>query len=93
MPNAIKYNVSAETLALKKGNFYIGTGDVSKGPTSSTGFYNGINPPSGGYTIYLNKASGLNIMKMVLIKKNTSTLNLKPQVFIKHFFNAKCNKI
>ncbi len=58
MPNAIKYNTSAETLALKKGNFYIGTGDVSKGPTSSTGYYNGITPPSGGYTIYLNKASG-----------------------------------
>ena len=58
MPNAIKYNVSAETLAMKKGNFWIGTGDVGKGPTSSTGFYNGITPPSGGYTIYLNKASG-----------------------------------
>ena len=58
MPNSIKYNVSAETLALKKGNFYIGTGDVSKGPTSSTGYYNGITPPSGGYTIYLNKVSG-----------------------------------
>jgi hypothetical protein len=42
MPNAIKYNTSAETLALKKGNFYIGTGDVGKGPTSSTGFYNGL---------------------------------------------------
>jgi len=58
MPNSIKYNTSAETLALKKGNFYIGTGDVSKGPTSSTGFYNGITPPSGGYTIYLNKETG-----------------------------------
>jgi len=58
MPNAIKYNTSAETLALKKGNFYIGTGDVGKGPTSSTGYYNGITPPSGGYTIYLNKATG-----------------------------------
>ena len=58
MPNAIKYNVSAETLALKKGNFWIGTGDVGKGPTSSTGFYNGITPPTGGYAIYLNKASG-----------------------------------
>jgi len=58
MPNAIKYNTNAETLALKKGNFWIGTGDVGKGPTSSTGFYNGITPPSGGYTIYLNKASG-----------------------------------
>jgi hypothetical protein len=44
-------------LALKKGNFYIGTGDVGKGPTSSTGFYHGVTPPSGGFTIYLNKAS------------------------------------
>lgn len=58
MPNAVKYNVSAETLALKKGNFWIGTGDVGKGPTSSTGFYNGISPSSGGFTIYLNKESG-----------------------------------
>ena len=58
MPNPIKYNTSAETLALKKGNFWIGTGDVGKGPTSSTGFYNGISPSSGGFTIYLNKASG-----------------------------------
>jgi hypothetical protein len=58
MPNPIKYTTGSETLALKKGNFYIGTGDVSKGPTSSTGYYNGITPPSGGYTIYLNKVSG-----------------------------------
>ena len=57
MPNAIKYSVSAQTLALKKGNFWIGTGDVGKGPTSTTDYWNGITPPSGGYTIYLNKAS------------------------------------
>lgn len=55
MPNSIKYNTSAESLALKKGDFWIGTGDVSKGPTSSTGFFNGITPPAGGYTVYLNK--------------------------------------
>jgi hypothetical protein len=58
MPNPIKYNTSTETLSLKKGNFWIGTGDVGKGPTSTTGFYNGITPPSGGYTIYVNKATG-----------------------------------
>ena len=58
MPNPIKYTTGSETLALKKGNFYIGTGDVGKGPTSSTGYYNGITPPSGGYTIYLNKETG-----------------------------------
>jgi hypothetical protein len=58
MPNPIKYSTGTETLALKKGNFYIGTGAVGKGPTSETGYYNGITPPSGGYTIYLNKESG-----------------------------------
>ncbi len=57
MPNSIKYSTSAQTLALKKGNFWIGTGDVGKGPSSSTDYWNGITPPSGGYTIYLNKAS------------------------------------
>jgi len=57
MPNAIKYSVSSQTLALKKGNFYIGTGDVSKAPTETTDYWNGISPPSGGYTIYLNKAT------------------------------------
>ena len=57
MPNSIKYSTSAQTLALKKGNYWIGTGDVGKGPTSTTDYYNGISP-SGGYTIYLNKASG-----------------------------------
>jgi hypothetical protein len=58
MPNSFKYNLSAESNSLKKGNFYIGIGDVDKGPTSSTGFWNGINPPSGGYSVYVNKASG-----------------------------------
>jgi hypothetical protein len=58
MPNVIKYNISTETRALKKGNFWIGTGDVDKGPTGTTGYWNGITPPAGGYTIYLNKASG-----------------------------------
>jgi hypothetical protein len=42
---------------LKKGNFWIGTGDVGKGPSSSTGFYNGLTPTSGGYVIYSYNAS------------------------------------
>ena len=58
MPNSIKYSTDAQTLALKKGNFYIGVGDVDKGPTSTTGYWNGITPPAGGYTIYLNKSTG-----------------------------------
>jgi hypothetical protein len=55
MPNPIKYTAGTETLALKKGNFYIGTGDVGKGPSDTTGYYQGPSPTSGGYVIYLNK--------------------------------------
>lgn len=57
MSNVIKYSASAQTLALKKGNFWLGTGDVGKGPTDTSGYWNGISPPGGGYTVYLNKAS------------------------------------
>jgi hypothetical protein len=53
MPNPIKYSTGSETLSLKKGNFYIGTGDVGKGPSDVTGYYQGVDVPSSGYTIYL----------------------------------------
>lgn len=57
MPNTIKYSTTGDTFSLKKGNWYIGVGDVGKGSTSSTSHWNGITPSSGGYTIYENKAS------------------------------------
>ena len=57
MPNSIKYSTSNQTNALGIGNMHIGTGDVQKGPTESTEFFNGINSPSGGYTIYIHKAT------------------------------------
>ena len=78
MPNPIKYNTSSESLALKKGNFWIGTGDVGKGPTSSTGFYNGITPPSGGYTIYLNKGSGGPSIRVA--NNNTELITITNQI-------------
>ena len=57
MPNVIKYSLSAQSKALKRGNFFIGTGDDPKGTTVNSEYWNGITPPNGGYTIYLNKAS------------------------------------
>ena len=57
MPNPVYYSdETAAAKSLKIGNFYCGTNDVDKGPTSTTSFFSGINPPSGGYTIYLNKS-------------------------------------
>jgi hypothetical protein len=57
MPNTIKYSTTGDTLSLRKGNWYIGVGDTTKGPTSTTGHWNGITPSAGGYTIYENKVS------------------------------------
>ena len=58
MPNVIKYDTGTVTNALGVGDMHLGVGDHNKGPTSSTGFYNGINPPIGGYTVYVHKQSG-----------------------------------
>lgn len=55
--NPVKYTTGNEPNALKKGNWRICTGDVDKGPTNTSGFWNSITPPQNGWTIYLNKAS------------------------------------
>jgi hypothetical protein len=58
MPNPVKYSTVTPSGSLRKGNMAIGVNpNVALGPTSVTGFYAGITPPSGGYTIYQNKAS------------------------------------
>ena len=56
MSNSIKYDTSYLPQTLRKGNYSIGVGDAPKGPTSTTGFYSCIVPPSGGYSVYLYKA-------------------------------------
>ena len=55
MPNKIKYNkTGSEANSIFKGNWAIDTtpNNIGDGPSSVTGFYNGANIPSGGYTIY-----------------------------------------
>ena len=52
MPNPIKYSTTGDTLSIKMGNFYFGTGDVGKGPTLSTSYFNGVSPASNSYTVY-----------------------------------------
>jgi hypothetical protein len=49
---------SSEKLSLSKGNLTIGVkGTTEYGPTSDSGFYNGVVIPNGGYAIYVEKAS------------------------------------
>lgn len=59
MPNTIKYSTTGDTQSIRKGNFYLGVGDVGKGPSEITKHYQGISPPSNGYTIYVNTSGNL----------------------------------
>ena len=54
MPNTIKYSETPESNSLNVRNWWIGAGDVGKGPTNLTGFWNGVEPPAGGWTRPLN---------------------------------------
>jgi len=58
MPNHIKYG-SSTLPSVTKGTQNFGvSGQGDYGPSSTTGFYNGITPPGGGYTIYVNRVTG-----------------------------------
>lgn len=78
MPNPIKYSTGSESRALKKGNFFIGTNDIEKGPTLTTGYWSGITPPSGGYTVYAQKAS--NGPSIVCPANDTQLINLATKI-------------
>jgi hypothetical protein len=58
MPNAIKFSASQVSNAIKKGNFAVANRrDIGYGDTNTSGFWNGIDPPPGGYVVYFNKAT------------------------------------
>jgi hypothetical protein len=71
MANKIKYSLTTENYSLKKNNVLIGINDVEYGPTDNgviipdidvtstrTFWWNGVTPPSSGYTIYSVKTDG-----------------------------------
>jgi hypothetical protein len=56
-PNKIKYTTTKVDNTIKAKNFALGiNAGIDYGPTSTTGFWNGITPTVSGYTIYINKA-------------------------------------
>jgi hypothetical protein len=55
-PNKIKYSTSFHSNTIKVKDWVLGINEGAEyGPTSVTGFWNSIIPPSGGYTMYGNK--------------------------------------
>ena len=58
MPNHIKHGTSTLASVIKGDQNFGISGQGDYGPTSSSGFYQGITPPSLGYTIYVDRVSG-----------------------------------
>jgi len=52
MANRIKYNVGTDANSLNIGNWSVGLQGTGMGPTSTTGFENGVQIPTGGYAVY-----------------------------------------
>jgi hypothetical protein len=58
MINLFKSGTTLSSGTIGRNNFIIGIDEhIGYGPTASTGFWAGITPPSGGYSIYTNKAA------------------------------------
>ena len=58
MVNLFKSGTTVSNGTITRNNFVIAVNDtIGYGPTSSTGFWAGITPPTNGYTIYTNKST------------------------------------
>lgn len=89
MPNSIKYTTSTEGLALKKGNFAIGTGDVGKGPSETTGYYNGVEPQVGGWVVYLNRPGAPGNLEYRSLSNSAQLINYTNQISGQNFTTAE----
>ena len=91
MAISVNYNLTALPLALKKGNFYLGVGDVGKGPTIGTSYYHGITPVAGGYTLYVGQ-NGTNQPKIYTASSDAQLITLTNTLFSQNFTTiAQCN--
>jgi len=91
MAISVNYNLTTLPLALKKGNFYLGVGDVGKGPTSGTSYYHGITPVLGGYTLYVTR-SGTNQPKIYTASTDSQLILLTNTLFGQTFtVISQCN--
>lgn len=52
MPIPIKYTTTNVSNSVRLGNIALGVNAVNYGPSSTTGFTNGVSPANGGYVIY-----------------------------------------
>jgi hypothetical protein len=100
MPDSIKYDPagSPPSGASKKGDFIINP--VGNGPTNTTGYWAMVNPGTGPYSVYLNKASnGPSIYicysdrDLLVVTNNTAGQNYTTVAQCVSYFNGQTDKI
>ena len=86
-PNKIKYTTSFTENTIKAKNFVLGIKSGKEyAPTNITGFWNGITPPTNGYTIFFNKT--LQGPSIFVANNDTELINLA-----KYFGGNNINRI
>lgn len=76
MPNPIRFSATHPSNSLRKGNASVWVRNKPIGPTSVSGFWSGINPPPGGFTIYQERTGSAyaNFGPSIAIIKNDNEL-------------------
>jgi len=99
MPNFIKSATTISNGTIKRNNFLIAINtSLEYGPTSSTNFWLGITPPSGGYTVYQQKSSqgpsiriAANDAELIIIAKQYGGTNITTIYDALNYFNGQSN--
>ena len=71
----VKYSTSNVPNTIRANNVAVGINNVGYGPTNTTGFYSGINVPSGGYVIY-RFPGGAGQPNVYVAQNDTELINL-----------------
>jgi len=87
MPNVVKYSLTTQANTLKKGNVVLGMNSVEYGPTSATGFWNGIEVPAGGYVMYIPYSNG-NGMTIYSMSNDTELIKIVNEIGLQSFTTA-----
>jgi hypothetical protein len=99
MPNVIASATTVSNGTIKRNNFLIGVNtSLQYGPTSATTFWNGIIPPTSGYTVYAQKTvngpsirTAANDSELITIAKQYGGTNINTINDALNYFNVQTN--
>lgn len=99
MPNVIASGTTVSNGTIKRNNFLIGVNtSVQYGPTSATTFWNGVVPPTSGYTVYAQKTvngpsirTAANDSELITISRQYGGTNITTVNDALNYFNGQSN--